>query len=153
MQDHKRMCKLLEEAKPSWIPGQTSGYHGITYGPLVDQLVRRIDPQQRSVGRFFRDEVAKPYGKQGVLISYFKNPKRFPDLDIHIGLPREQFYRMARPHWPRGLRQSISRFILNRDGREFSWAFAKQLMMKNNLAIEQGKNFGRVTGVAVIWRY
>lgn len=42
--------------------GTKSGYHAITYGWLVDQIVRRADPLKRGIGRFFREEIAVPYG-------------------------------------------------------------------------------------------
>src|SRR5262249_24178382 len=49
------------------IPPGTVGYHPLTFGWLVGELVRRIDG--RSLGRFFREEVATPLG-----------------VDFHIGL-------------------------------------------------------------------
>src|SRR5262249_16013083 len=60
------MCSALAEAAPCIPPG-TVGYHPLTFGCLVGELVRRIDG--RSLGRFFREEVATPLG-----------------VDFHIGL-------------------------------------------------------------------
>lgn len=42
--------------------GKKCGYHALTFGWLVDQLIRRIDPKHRSVARFFREEIAIPFG-------------------------------------------------------------------------------------------
>jgi CubicO group peptidase (beta-lactamase class C family) len=58
--EHKRMARLLEEQKPNWPPGTASGYHALTYGWLVDQIIRRVDPQKRGIGQFFREDIAQP---------------------------------------------------------------------------------------------
>ncbi len=59
------IAQLIEQARPYWPPGTRSGYHAITYGWLVDQIVRRVDDNRRSAGQFYRDEVW-PY-MQGAL--------------------------------------------------------------------------------------
>jgi CubicO group peptidase (beta-lactamase class C family) len=66
----------LAKAPPAWPPGTGMGYHALTYGWLVDGLVRRIDG--RGVGRFFADEVAGPLG-----------------LSLWIGLPAAEHHRVA----------------------------------------------------------
>jgi len=50
----------LAEQEPWWEPGTKHGYHALTFGHLVGELVRRVDG--RSIGTFFRDEVARPLG-------------------------------------------------------------------------------------------
>ncbi len=47
---------------PSWAPGTRHGYHGITLGWYEGELLRRVDPKGRSLGRFFADEIATPLG-------------------------------------------------------------------------------------------
>ena len=44
------------------LKGTEHGYHGITHGLYIDQLIRRVDPQHRSVQQFLDEEVAKPLG-------------------------------------------------------------------------------------------
>jgi CubicO group peptidase (beta-lactamase class C family) len=70
------MIAALERQAPVWAPGARHGYHAVTYGYLVGEVVRRIDG--RSVGTFLREEVADPLG-----------------LDLWIGLPEEQESRVA----------------------------------------------------------
>ena len=70
------MVRALERSAPVWEPGTAHGYHAVTYGWLVGEIVRRISG--RSVGRFFADEVAGPLG-----------------LDFWIGLPEDQEHRVA----------------------------------------------------------
>jgi CubicO group peptidase (beta-lactamase class C family) len=66
----------LEVQAPYWEPGTLHGYHALTYGHLVGEVVRRIDG--RTLGTFFHDEIAEPLG-----------------LDFWIGLPEEFEPRVA----------------------------------------------------------
>ncbi|VDP27581.1 unnamed protein product [Soboliphyme baturini] len=61
--DWKALSKILEKQKPYSPPGQRRIYHAFTFGWLMDQIVRRVDPQHRGIGRFFSEEIAKPHGK------------------------------------------------------------------------------------------
>jgi len=70
------MIELLAAQKPWWEPGTKSGYHTLTFGHLLGELVRRIT--KKSLGTFFREEVAVPLG-----------------ADFHIGLPEEHDNRVA----------------------------------------------------------
>jgi len=67
----------LAKQAPVWEPGSRHGYHALTYGWLVGELVRRITG--KTIGRFFKDEVAEPLG-----------------LDFWIGLPADIEPRVAR---------------------------------------------------------
>ena len=61
---------LLERQEPFWEPGTRNGYHMISFGWTVGELVRRVSG--KSLGTFFADEFAGPLG-----------------LDFWIGLPEE----------------------------------------------------------------
>lgn len=50
--------------RPLWAPGTRHGYHSITLGWYESELLRRVDPAHRSLGRFFADEVAGPLGAE-----------------------------------------------------------------------------------------
>ena len=50
----------VARGEPAWEPGTRHGYHGVTFGWLVGELVRRISGA--SLGEFFRVEVAEPLG-------------------------------------------------------------------------------------------
>lgn len=54
--DWDRSVKLLAEQKPMWEPGTKSGYHAITFGHLLGELVKRVSG--KSLGTFFYEEVA-----------------------------------------------------------------------------------------------
>lgn len=64
------LAGLLAAERPRWTPGERHGYHGLTLGWYQNELMRRIDPQGRTLGDFVREEIAAPLG--GV---------------FHIGLP------------------------------------------------------------------
>jgi len=58
--DWDRCTEVLAAMTPWWEPGTASGYHLITHGYLLGEIVRRVDG--RSLGTFFREEVAEPLG-------------------------------------------------------------------------------------------
>jgi CubicO group peptidase (beta-lactamase class C family) len=66
----------LAAQAPEWEPGTAAGYHALTFGFLVGELVRRITG--RSLGAFFAEEVAEPLG-----------------ADFHIGLSADHDHRLA----------------------------------------------------------
>lgn len=77
MFDWEAMCTALARTAPWWPPGAAHGYHALTFGWLVGEVVRRV--AGKSLGRFFRDEIAGPLG-----------------LDFWIGLPEAAEPRVAR---------------------------------------------------------
>jgi CubicO group peptidase (beta-lactamase class C family) len=56
--DREKAVGLLAKQAPWWEPGTRSGYHPITYGPLIGEVIRRATG--KTLGRFFREEVAGP---------------------------------------------------------------------------------------------
>jgi CubicO group peptidase (beta-lactamase class C family) len=68
--DWPRSTALLAAQPPRWEPGTDAGYHSVTFGHLVGEVLRRITGQ--SVGEFFAENVAGPLG-----------------ADFHIGLAAE----------------------------------------------------------------
>jgi CubicO group peptidase (beta-lactamase class C family) len=70
------VIEALEVQEPMWEPGSAHGYHAVTYGWLVGELVRRVSG--RSLGTYFAEEIAEPLG-----------------LEFWIGLPPEQLPRVA----------------------------------------------------------
>jgi CubicO group peptidase (beta-lactamase class C family) len=71
MRDLDYLARLLARQKPAWPPGTRHGYHTITLGLYMQELIRRVDPIHRSLGTFFHDEIAVPLG-----------------LEFYIGLPK-----------------------------------------------------------------
>jgi len=77
--DWDTMVAALARQAPVWAPGEQHGYHMRTFGWLVGELVRRADPQHRTLGKYFREEIAQPL-----------------DLDFWVGLPESEEPRVAR---------------------------------------------------------
>ncbi|MBV6509027.1 MAG: hypothetical protein JJLCMIEE_02094 [Acidimicrobiales bacterium] len=75
--DWDRMVRALALMTPAYEPGTNSAYHGLTFGWLVGELVRRVSGL--SVGAFVRSEIAGPLGLDG----------------LYIGLPPSEETRMA----------------------------------------------------------
>jgi len=60
MYNWETMASALAAQEPWWVPGTRHGYHALTIGFLVGEVMRRIT--RKSVGTYFRDEIAKPLG-------------------------------------------------------------------------------------------
>ncbi|MFK7913552.1 MAG: serine hydrolase domain-containing protein [Pseudomonadales bacterium] len=70
------MINALAAQQPWWEPGTNSGYHAITQGHLLGEVVRRVTG--KTLGTFFREEIAEPLG-----------------ADFHIGLDEVHFDRVG----------------------------------------------------------
>ncbi|HEY2562318.1 MAG TPA: serine hydrolase domain-containing protein [Acidimicrobiales bacterium] len=70
------IVEALADQKPLWEPGTAHGYHALTFGWLVGELVRRVSGM--TIGSFFAREVAGPL-----------------DLEFWIGLPPTEEHRVA----------------------------------------------------------
>ncbi|MFF9098144.1 serine hydrolase domain-containing protein [Streptomyces sp. NPDC014802] len=74
--DWELTTRRLAATEPWWEPGTRSGYHALTYGFLVGEVVRRVTGMLP--GAFLRKEVTGPLG-----------------IDFTIGLPEEEAHRAA----------------------------------------------------------
>ena len=74
--DWEKVTSLLAAQTPWWEPGTAPGYHAVTQGYLVGEVVRRITG--KSLGTVFREEIAEPLG-----------------ADFHIGLDAKHDSRVA----------------------------------------------------------
>jgi CubicO group peptidase (beta-lactamase class C family) len=67
VRDLDATARVLARQRPAWPPGTRHGYHLSTLGLYLNELVRRVDPARRSLGRFFADEIARPLGADVVI--------------------------------------------------------------------------------------
>jgi CubicO group peptidase (beta-lactamase class C family) len=74
--DWEKATALLAAQAPFWEPGTAPGYHALTQGYLVGEVIRRV--AGKTVGTLFREEFAEPLG-----------------ADFHIGLPASEDSRVA----------------------------------------------------------
>jgi CubicO group peptidase (beta-lactamase class C family) len=123
----------LAGQEPQWEPGSAAGYHSLTQGFLVGEVVSRITG--RSVGEFFAAEVAAPLG-----------------ADFAIGLPAEHDSRVAPSVPPPGQDEdyatsapssapSAGTAVRVRDGNSGAWRRAQ---------IPAASGFGNARSVALV---
>jgi len=74
--NQETMAKRLAKMTPIWEPGTASGYHSMTFGWLVGELVKRVSG--KSIGVILKDEITSPR-----------------NIDFHIGLPESEHERCA----------------------------------------------------------
>jgi CubicO group peptidase (beta-lactamase class C family) len=70
LEDFDALAAAIARQRPLWKPGTRHGYHGVSLGWYLGELIRRVDPPGRTLGRFFAEEIAAPLG-----------------LDVHFGVP------------------------------------------------------------------
>jgi CubicO group peptidase (beta-lactamase class C family) len=70
--DPDALAAVLARQAPCWEPGEYQGYHALSLGWYEGELLRRVDPQHRTLGQFFQEEIALPLG-----------------IEFYIGLPLE----------------------------------------------------------------
>ena len=78
MLDWRQMTARLAAAPPRHAPGAAHGYHGLTYGWLVGELVRRV-AGDKPFAELIESELARPLGLDG----------------LYCGVPADQMHRCA----------------------------------------------------------
>ncbi|MEV7194618.1 serine hydrolase domain-containing protein [Streptomyces sp. NPDC093510] len=74
--DWEKVTRALAATRPWWRPGTAQGYHAVTFGFLVGEVVRRVTGV--SLGTFLHSEVTGPLG-----------------ADVHVGTPESEHGRCA----------------------------------------------------------
>jgi len=74
--DWGKCTAALAAQAPWWEPGSASGYHAVSQGYLIGEILRRITGD--TIGTWFAREVAKPL-----------------EADFHIGLPASEDHRVS----------------------------------------------------------
>jgi CubicO group peptidase (beta-lactamase class C family) len=98
MLDWDYMVRAIEQSPPAHPPGERTGYHGLTYGFLVGEILQRVT--ERSFTDLVHDELVEPLGLDG----------------MYIGAPEEALGRAAQLIWPRRMDQ-----LRNASGEWQSW--------------------------------
>lgn len=81
--DPDAVAAAIEVQAPEWTPGERHGYHSFSLGFYESELLRRVDSQHRTLGRYFADEIAVPLG----LDFYMALPDDIPDERIaHLAM-------------------------------------------------------------------
>jgi CubicO group peptidase (beta-lactamase class C family) len=83
MSDWGYMINALERAEPVHVPGDRTGYHGLTYGFLAGEILQRVTGKRFS--DLVKQEIAEPLGLDGMF----------------VGAPEDQLHRAAKLIWSR----------------------------------------------------
>jgi CubicO group peptidase (beta-lactamase class C family) len=93
--DSVAMAARLAAQPPLWTPGEAHGYHALTFGWLLSEIVRRVSGQ--SIGAFIAEQIAGPMGldlwvgaPEPVADRVARLASRFPDdrASVPVGAPR-----------------------------------------------------------------
>jgi CubicO group peptidase (beta-lactamase class C family) len=145
--DLDRLAVILARQTPAWAPGTRQAYHALTLGFYQGELLRRVDPQHRSLGQFFQDEIASPLYED----VYIRLPEAIPNsrlasmtpprpLDMLFGFPlRFTLEALNR-------RSNIYRALeINPGTRVY---FDEQRIYARNLEVPSGGAVGTARGIA-----
>jgi CubicO group peptidase (beta-lactamase class C family) len=145
--DLDRLAVVLARQKPAWEPGTRQAYHALTLGFYEGELLRRVDPGHRSLGRFFQEEIAAPLGED----VYIRLPEEIPNsrlasiappgrLEMFFGFPlRLTLEAMNR-------RSNIYRALEINPG--VGVYFDPQRIYARNLEVPSGNGVGTARGIA-----
>ena len=138
---------MLARQKPAWEPGERQAYHALTLGFYEGELLRRIDPQHRSLGRFFHEEIAAPLGED----IYIRLPEDIPDarlatiappgrLEMLFGFPLRLTIEATNRH------SNIYRALETNPGTRVY--FDAERVYARNLEVPSGGAVGTARGIA-----
>ncbi len=98
-----RLATVLARQKPAWEPGTRQAYHALTLGFYEGELLRRVDPQHRSLGQFFQEEIASRLGEE----VYIRLPEAIPNSRLATMAP-PTFFEVLRGFGPRFMLQAMN---------------------------------------------
>ncbi|CAD5232168.1 unnamed protein product [Bursaphelenchus xylophilus] len=155
--DPKAMAKLIERQKPSWTPGTKSGYHAVSFGWLVDQIVRHVDERGRGMADYIREEITEPYN-----IDFFLGlPSHEQHTVSRLAIPTNSYFLKEIVHDPRilialtclysggdvGLRKQVNNieFICTEKGvNSFNSPLVHRLEQPAALGITKARDLGKI---------
>jgi len=145
--DLDRLAIVLARQRPAWEPGSRQAYHAISLGFFEGELLRRVDPQHRSLGQFFQEEIAAPLE----LDFYIRLPESIPISRLAVlergnpfkALLRLPFRLMLAAMNPRS---AIYRALVVNPGSEVS--LDDERVYARNLEVPSGGGVGTARAIA-----
>ena len=142
--DLDALAVVLARQKPVWEPGARQAYHGITLGYYEGELLRRLDPQRRSLGQFFQDEIATPLG----LDVYIRLPESIPDSRLAT-MTRPGLVELIRGFGPRFMLEALNpRSNITRALRGSELPHDKRRIYARNFEVPAGGGVGTARAIA-----
>jgi CubicO group peptidase (beta-lactamase class C family) len=145
--DLDRLASVLARQKPEWEPGSHQAYHAISLGFYEGEVVRRVDPQHRSLGTFFQEEIATPLGSD----FYIRLPESIPNSRLAVPDEGSPFGVMFHLPWPLFFaslnpRSAIFRAIMINPGSRV--VLDKERIYQRNLEVPSGGGVGTARAIA-----
>lgn len=148
--DLDRLAVVLARQKPAWEPGTRQAYHALTLGFYEGELLRRVDPEHRSLGQFFQDEIAAPLG----LDVYIRLPEGIPNsrlaslaaprpIEMLLGFPLRLTIDSMNRH------SNIYRALIANPGTAI--VFDERRVYARNFEVPSGGGVGTARGIAQVY--
>lgn len=149
--DLDRLANIMARQRPEWEPGSRQAYHAISLGFYEGELLRRIDPQHRTLGQFSQDEIARPLGAD----IYIRLPEEIPNsrlatlrkaktCEVIFGLPFRLLLTSMNPRSP------IFRALLRPNPRPWVPLDSERIYARN-LEVPSGGGVGSARGIARVY--
>jgi CubicO group peptidase (beta-lactamase class C family) len=145
--DPDRLAAIMARQRPEWEPGERQAYHAISLGFYEGELLRRVDPQHRTLGRFFAEEIAGPLGAE----FHIRLPASIPDdrlaplvqdsaVRTILGLPFRMLLDALNP------RSVLFRSVVSNPGTQVP--LDRERVFARELEIPSGGGVGTARGLA-----
>ena len=143
--DPEALEEVLAAQRPWWQPGRRHGYHSTTFGWCESMLLRRVDPEGRTLGRYFADEVAAPLAAE----FYLGLPDEIPGDRVaarHIAFVHRPTF-----EWRLVANMCNPRSLLMRSGRDLPPPRGDTLREYVRLEIPAASGIGQARAVARVY--
>jgi CubicO group peptidase (beta-lactamase class C family) len=150
--DPDRMSGILARQRPAWRAGTRHGYHTLTLGWYQAELLRRVDPRGRTLGRYFQEEIARPLGVEFYIglpehidVDRLATTVGFHRLRILLNLGELPLAMILAGMWPRSLvSRSVNPLGLSNPAHLGSAKY-------RHLEIPSANGFGQARAIAKIY--
>lgn len=143
--DPDALAEVLAAQRPWWEPGTRHGYHSSTFGWCESMVLRRVDPDGRTLGRFFAEEVAAPLGAE----FYIGLPDAIPD--DRVAARHIRFIHRPTIGWQVLARMANPRSLLMKSSRDLPAPRGETLKQYWRLEIPAASGIGQARAVARIY--
>jgi CubicO group peptidase (beta-lactamase class C family) len=147
VEDLDRLAAVMARQTPAWEPGARQAYHALTLGFYEGELLRRVDPRHRSLGRIFHEDIASPLGAD----VYIRLPETIPNTRLATLTPPSLVERLW--HFPLRLtldalnrRSNMYRALAVNPGSALP--HDAQRIYARNLEVPSGGGVGSARGIA-----
>ncbi|SRR5581483_6277852 len=150
--DPDRLAAVLARQKPEWPPGERQAYSMLCLGFYESELIRRVDPLHRTLGRYFQEEIASPLG----LDFYIRLPEEIPNArlaSIQEVNPLRAIRHVNRIPWRLALALVNPHSALHRSDRNppTSVSLDRSRVYARNLEVPAGGGVGTARALARVY--